>query len=289
METSESEEKCEVCSQPGHGVHFGVFACRACAAFFRRSHFSREHKPCRNLQNKCSPNQYGKWLCKKCRLGKCLEIGMSTENIQYDRDSFNSSETFAMKKALEKGISYSVEVPTTVERLFGVSHLIIFLNSSGNNKSLPYIDTSQLVAKAIDIVLTPNLVRKTKALSNLEQLTQGIEDSRFSQRGRLSLKEFISQDDHKNEFERSMCQTAKWLSCSDQIRQFDDKTKISILQSIWFIWGRLERMATTARLRMKNLCGKTQFVISPGAVIDYDEMKSDISHVSIHNFEEMKL
>ena len=39
-------------------------------------------------------------------------VNSSISDIQYDRDSFNSSETFAMKKALEKGISYSVEVPT---------------------------------------------------------------------------------------------------------------------------------------------------------------------------------
>lgn len=27
--------KCQVCFLPGHGIHFGAYTCRACAAFFR--------------------------------------------------------------------------------------------------------------------------------------------------------------------------------------------------------------------------------------------------------------
>lgn len=35
--------QCSVCAQRGHGCHFGVVACRPCAAFFRQEFVDREY------------------------------------------------------------------------------------------------------------------------------------------------------------------------------------------------------------------------------------------------------
>nr|AAO39206.1 nuclear receptor NHR-117 [Caenorhabditis elegans] len=106
-------EKCQICYQPGHGYHFGAFICRACAAFFRRCHFSLalDQRKCRLLSGSCQPNKNGRWFCKKCRFDKCLELGMTTTNIQYDRDAFKSSASFLKNKSVAKRVADRVSVP----------------------------------------------------------------------------------------------------------------------------------------------------------------------------------
>ncbi|CAL2043431.1 unnamed protein product [Caenorhabditis brenneri] len=288
---SEFPEKCQICSQQGHGYHFGVYACRACAAFFRRCHFSPviEQRKCRLLNGKCGPNRNGRWFCKKCRLERCLELGMTTTNIQYDRDAFKSSANFVKSQALARLVGDRIGVPMTIEVALGTHHLVSFIyHGEEHNSNLPYVDTSQLVEKAINIVLNPNLVKQIRRSTNLEQLSQGLGDFQTCQKENLSEIVHISQNDHTAEFERSMCAAARWLSCSDKFKGYDDCLKIRILQSIWFVWGRLERMIMTAKMRAKKQCGKKQFVFSPDNLVDYDKMDSDISCWSSHTFDEMR-
>ncbi|UMM33937.1 hypothetical protein L5515_007232 [Caenorhabditis briggsae] len=285
-----SQEECKICFQQGHGYHFGVFTCRACAAFFRRCHFSSiiEQRKCRLMNGNCGPNKNGRWFCKKCRLIKCLESGMTTANIQYDRDAFKSSADFRKKQAQLKLVGDRIGVPITVEKVLGLNHLVSFIPLREGNNKLPYIDITQLVGKAIALVLNPNMVQKFKKLSNLEQLSQGLEDYQLAQKENITEIVYLTKDDHINEFERSMSGAAKWLSCSDKFKSYSDELKIRLLQSIWFIWGRLERITMTAKMRSRHLCGKKQFVFSHESLIDYDGMDSDISCWSAHSFEEMK-
>ncbi|PIC25586.1 hypothetical protein B9Z55_018463 [Caenorhabditis nigoni] len=287
---AEPNENCKICFQEGHGYHFGVFTCRACAAFFRRCHFSPiiGQRKCRMLNGKCVPNKNGRWFCKTCRFLKCLESGMTTTNIQYDRDAFKSSADFRKKQAQLKLVGDRIGVPITVETVLGLNHLISFIPIFEGNNNLPYIDISQLVDKSIALILNPNMVQKSRKLSNLEQLSRGLEDYQLVQKENITEIVHLTKEDHFNEFERSMSGAAKWLSCSDKFRSCSDEFKIHLLQSIWFIWGRLERIIMTAKMRSRHLCGKKQFVFSHESLIDYDRMDSDISCWSTHSFEEMK-
>uniref|UniRef100_A0A7E4UWZ9 Nuclear receptor domain-containing protein n=1 Tax=Panagrellus redivivus TaxID=6233 RepID=A0A7E4UWZ9_PANRE len=75
------EEQCLVCAAPTKGLHFQVNACRACAAFYRRSVKSKLVYRCQRGTGRCDlkTKTNGKPLCRYCRMKKCGNIGMRME------------------------------------------------------------------------------------------------------------------------------------------------------------------------------------------------------------------
>uniref|UniRef100_A0A7E4V5F2 Nuclear receptor domain-containing protein n=1 Tax=Panagrellus redivivus TaxID=6233 RepID=A0A7E4V5F2_PANRE len=80
------DAKCAVCGDAAHGMHFGVSACRACAAFFRRSTISSRTYVCRFGGN-CDIGKDVRCCCRACRMAKCLSLGMKTDAVQRHRDN----------------------------------------------------------------------------------------------------------------------------------------------------------------------------------------------------------
>ncbi|WKY13852.1 hypothetical protein Q1695_004582 [Nippostrongylus brasiliensis] len=82
---------CQVCGQPGHGSHFGVLACRACAAFFRRTVVMNRQYTCRRANGSCQISKDERYLCRLCRFNKCLALGMTPDNVQWNRDVLSTT------------------------------------------------------------------------------------------------------------------------------------------------------------------------------------------------------
>ncbi|CAB3399121.1 unnamed protein product [Caenorhabditis bovis] len=78
---------CSICGEVGNGVHFGAEACRACAAFFRRSVALNKQYKCRG-NGKCEVVSTIRCICRSCRFAKCLLKGMKKEAVQKYRDSY---------------------------------------------------------------------------------------------------------------------------------------------------------------------------------------------------------
>uniref|UniRef100_A0A914YXC7 Nuclear receptor n=1 Tax=Panagrolaimus superbus TaxID=310955 RepID=A0A914YXC7_9BILA len=76
--------ECAVCGDKGDGQHFGADACRACAAFFRRTVAGKMKYVCR-FENNCAINKTLRCMCRSCRLTKCLEVGMNPSAVQASR------------------------------------------------------------------------------------------------------------------------------------------------------------------------------------------------------------
>ncbi|CAL2047223.1 unnamed protein product [Caenorhabditis brenneri] len=73
---------CLVCGSLEAEPHFGGISCRACAAFFRRYYRSgRILNMCT-----CKRRELTSHPCRKCRMDKCLKVGMSPEKVQVCRD-----------------------------------------------------------------------------------------------------------------------------------------------------------------------------------------------------------
>ncbi|TKR82002.1 hypothetical protein L596_015788 [Steinernema carpocapsae] len=84
--------ECLVCSDHSDGQHFGIFACRACAAFFRRSTVSGKIYKCR-FSNRCEIGKDVRCMCRACRLKKCLKMGMNVKSVQRYRDELGKRLT----------------------------------------------------------------------------------------------------------------------------------------------------------------------------------------------------
>ncbi|GMS91621.1 hypothetical protein PENTCL1PPCAC_13796, partial [Pristionchus entomophagus] len=68
---------CLICTVPVTVAHLGIDACRACAAFFKRSKIAGRTYTCRQGDRKCSFRKHEKFMCRSCRYDRCIELGMT--------------------------------------------------------------------------------------------------------------------------------------------------------------------------------------------------------------------
>ncbi|GMS93579.1 hypothetical protein PENTCL1PPCAC_15755 [Pristionchus entomophagus] len=72
---------CRICSTPNYTINFGVDACRACSAFFKRVVLSGRQYSCRTGQRQCDLNRDAKFNCRRCRYDKCVAVGMRHDKV----------------------------------------------------------------------------------------------------------------------------------------------------------------------------------------------------------------
>ncbi|GMR47552.1 hypothetical protein PMAYCL1PPCAC_17747, partial [Pristionchus mayeri] len=73
---SMASRSCLICTSPTRNAHLGVDACRACAAFFKRTLASGRNFTCRQGTGRCTIRKKEPFLCRKCRFDRCNELGM---------------------------------------------------------------------------------------------------------------------------------------------------------------------------------------------------------------------
>ena len=72
---------CLVCNDKGTGKHYGIVSCEGCKGFFKRSVRKNLVYSCRG-SGLCPIDRVHRNRCQKCRLTKCLEMGMKREGMQ---------------------------------------------------------------------------------------------------------------------------------------------------------------------------------------------------------------
>ncbi|PIC24087.1 hypothetical protein B9Z55_017549 [Caenorhabditis nigoni] len=98
MIVSRERKFCSVCHQLGDGYHFGAIACKACAAFFRRTtSMNLASKFLCRKKNECIIKMSSRDSCKSCRYAKCLNVGMNPEVVQSPQSSNKSSSSMEIE------------------------------------------------------------------------------------------------------------------------------------------------------------------------------------------------
>ncbi|UMM16088.1 hypothetical protein L5515_013253 [Caenorhabditis briggsae] len=86
MRIPKTNSKCAICLEDGDGFHFGAEACKACAAFFRRSISQTKRYVCRG-NGDCDVTINIRCMCRSCRFSKCLQVGMNPMGVQLKKES----------------------------------------------------------------------------------------------------------------------------------------------------------------------------------------------------------
>ncbi|KAE9556133.1 hypothetical protein FO519_000621 [Halicephalobus sp. NKZ332] len=86
--------KCSICGADSTGIHFGVEACAACSAFFRRTVVLNKNYLCPKDGN-CPFNFESPTgqKCRACRFRKCIDVGMDKNAVQHRRDAIGKYST----------------------------------------------------------------------------------------------------------------------------------------------------------------------------------------------------
>ncbi|XP_061723489.1 nuclear hormone receptor HR96 [Cydia pomonella] len=84
-ELAPHQKICLVCGDKALGYNFNAISCESCKAFFRRNALTSKEFKC-PFSNNCDITVITRRFCQKCRLEKCLAIGMVKEFIMSDED-----------------------------------------------------------------------------------------------------------------------------------------------------------------------------------------------------------
>ncbi|EFO91792.1 CRE-NHR-70 protein [Caenorhabditis remanei] len=116
MNSKGDKPPCSICGEVGNGIHFGAEACRACAAFFRRSVALNKLYRCRG-NGHCDILSTIRCMCRACRFTKCIQVGMKREAVQKYRDAYGKrgSDVESPSTSVPIGMGFSSSQNTTLE------------------------------------------------------------------------------------------------------------------------------------------------------------------------------
>ncbi|CAH0401749.1 unnamed protein product [Chilo suppressalis] len=92
---------CLVCGDKALGYNFNAISCESCKAFFRRNALTSKEFKC-PFTNNCEITVVTRRFCQKCRLAKCLSIGMVKEFIMSEEDKAEKRKKIEENRAKKR-------------------------------------------------------------------------------------------------------------------------------------------------------------------------------------------
>lgn len=111
-ELAPHQKICLVCGDKALGYNFNAISCESCKAFFRRNALTSKEFKC-PFTNNCDITVITRRFCQKCRLEKCLAIGMVKEFIMSDEDKAEKRRKIEENRAKKRQREPEEDVSST--------------------------------------------------------------------------------------------------------------------------------------------------------------------------------
>uniref|UniRef100_A0A915D264 Uncharacterized protein n=1 Tax=Ditylenchus dipsaci TaxID=166011 RepID=A0A915D264_9BILA len=302
---------CQACDDKADGQHFGVDACRACAAFFRRT-IARQMKYVCRYEQKCEISKVFRCMCRACRLQKCLDVGMKEDAVQRCRAPLKGStkpNTFSMKDMAQENdllandqssenrtanfspsAGSSTSSPDSAESYEMTEKDLLVKQRRMKNKEM----LRQIVEiKATDYFVDPSALPKTHPiLSKIHfgyELLQRRRDQEYGmgrasqtadgRNTRIYVEEPMELLELAQNNRRELNFIGEMLSSFNGFSELPSADKIVMFKHFWIHFIVLERTYDSFRV-LGNSLNDLRMVFSYGIVVDAINDSVDLSHVT---------
>ncbi|PSN50531.1 Nuclear hormone receptor HR96 [Blattella germanica] len=105
---------CGVCGDRALGYNFNAVTCESCKAFFRRNALKNKEFRCPFTES-CEITVVTRRFCQRCRLKKCLSIGMRKDYIMSEEDKVMKRRKIELNRAKKRPLN-DKDSPTRMKR-----------------------------------------------------------------------------------------------------------------------------------------------------------------------------
>ncbi|TKR87553.1 hypothetical protein L596_011930 [Steinernema carpocapsae] len=224
---------CQICGATAHGLHFQVVACRACAAFFRRSAEAINRYKCRRVTEDCDMTKSN---CRFCRLKKCKAEGMTLDELRFrrpqkqDQDSRSPSSHPTLDDPVQDVVEVSLQ--NSAEQSINLQRTALTVIDSITK---PFIAIDQVESSPLQTLL--DSFRRILPLPNKET---------------IKISNSVDYQSHCLFCKQQMKRVADWVMTCREFAQLPTNDKCVMFENFWLSVHSFERCSQSVEVFGEN-------------------------------------